>query len=159
MVPKKHKSKRLTINHQKKIHKRSKEKHRKDKRDGKKSPHSRKLKKDPGIPNLLPFKDKILKEVEDHREQIKEERQRQKEARSQLHDKNRALTSAPKTIADLARDAQKRDAAYAEEHGSDSDSDADETVEDAVTGRRDNSKRAYYREFQKVVQHADVILE
>ncbi|KAJ2453623.1 nuclear GTP-binding protein nug1 [Coemansia sp. RSA 2424] len=159
MVPKKHKSKRLTINHQKKIHKRSKEKHRKDKRDGKKSPHSRKLKKDPGIPNLLPFKDKILKEVEDHREQIKEERQRQKEARSQLHDKNRTLTSAPKTIADLARDAQKRDAAYAEEHGSDSDSDADETVEDAVTGRRDNSKRAYYREFQKVVQHADVILE
>ncbi|KAJ2754821.1 nuclear GTP-binding protein nug1 [Coemansia pectinata] len=161
MVPKKHKSKRLTINHQKKIHKRSKEKHRKDKRDGKRSPHGRKLKKDPGIPNLLPFKDKILKEVEDHREQIKEERQRQKEARSQLHDKNRTLApaTAPKTIADLARDAQKRDAAFAEEHGSDSDSDADETTEGAVTGRRDNSKRAYYREFQKVVQHADVILE
>ncbi|KAJ2897413.1 nuclear GTP-binding protein nug1 [Coemansia aciculifera] len=161
MVPKKHKSKRLTINHQKKIHKRSKEKHRKDKRDGKRSPHSRKLKKDPGIPNLLPFKDKILKEVEDHREQIKEERLRQKEARSQLHESNRTLTpaSAPKTIADLARDAKKREAAYEEEHGSDSGSDADETIEGAVTGRRDNSKRAYYREFQKVVQHADVILE
>ncbi|KAJ2007084.1 nuclear GTP-binding protein nug1, partial [Coemansia thaxteri] len=160
MVPKKHKSKRLTINHQKKIHKRSKEKHRKDRRDGRRNPQNRKLKKDPGIPNLLPFKDKILKEIEDHREQIKEERQRQKEARSQLHDKNRTLgTPSPKTIADLARDAQKRDAAYADEHGSDSDSGVDETTEGAVMGRRDNSKRAYYREFQKVVQHADVILE
>ncbi|KAJ1829934.1 nuclear GTP-binding protein nug1, partial [Coemansia sp. RSA 2708] len=41
----------------------------------------------------------------------------------------------------------------------DADSDTQETTEGAVTGRRDNSKRAYYREFQKVVQHADVILE
>ncbi|KAJ1756385.1 nuclear GTP-binding protein nug1, partial [Coemansia sp. RSA 2523] len=58
MVPKKIKSKRLTIKHQKKIHKRASEKHRKDRREAKKNPQKGKLKKDPGIPNLLPFKDK-----------------------------------------------------------------------------------------------------
>lgn len=163
MVPKKHKSKRLSIHQQKKIHRRAREQHRKDRREAKKNPHTRKAKKDPGIPNLLPFKDKVLKEIEEHRENVKEERLRQKEARAKLHEKNRKLdaivSSTPKSIADLARDAQKRDAAYDDEHAMDSDSDLDETAEGAVTGRRDNSKRAYYREFQKVVQNADVILE
>ncbi|KAI8325121.1 P-loop containing nucleoside triphosphate hydrolase protein [Martensiomyces pterosporus] len=160
MVPKKHKSKRLSISQQKKIHKRATEKHRKDRRAAKKNPQRKKLKKDPGIPNILPFKDKILNEIERHREQVKEEKQRQKDARSKLHDKNRQLDKTPKTITELARDAQSRDAAYDEEHSdSDSDSGMRDIAEGAVTGRRDNSKRAYYREFQKVVQHADVILE
>ncbi|KAJ2668109.1 hypothetical protein IWW42_005434, partial [Coemansia sp. RSA 1085] len=52
MVPKKPKSKRLSLKDQKKIHKRATEKHRKDRRDAKKHPQKRK--KDPGIPNLLP---------------------------------------------------------------------------------------------------------
>ncbi|KAJ1965378.1 nuclear GTP-binding protein nug1 [Dipsacomyces acuminosporus] len=160
MVPKKHKSKRTSIGQQKRIHKRAVEKRRKDRKEAKKNPQRKKLKKDPGIPNLFPFKDKILGQIEQHREQLKEEKQRQKDARSKLHDKNRKLDSAPKSIAELARDAQSRDAAYDEEH-SDSDSDFGmrDISEGAVTGRRDNSKRAYYREFQKVVQHADVILE
>ncbi|KAJ1870936.1 nuclear GTP-binding protein nug1 [Coemansia sp. RSA 990] len=154
MVPKKPKSKRLSLKDQKKIHKRATEKHRKDRRDAKKHPQKRK--KDPGIPNLLPFKDKVLQQIEEHREQVKQDKLRQKDARSQLHDKNRNLDSVPRTIAELALNAQKRDAAY--ENAIDSDDD-DEVAEAAVVGRRDNSKRAYYREFQKVVQHADVILE
>ncbi|KAJ1815208.1 nuclear GTP-binding protein nug1 [Coemansia sp. RSA 2599] len=160
MVPKKHKSKRLSLKQQKKIHTRAKEKHRKDRREAKKNPQHKKLKKDPGIPNLLPFKDKVLKEIENHREAVKEEKQRQRDARSQLHNNNRQLDILPKSMADLAKDAQKRDAAYEMEHDdSDSDMDTQEISEGAVSGRRDNSKRAYYREFQKVVQHADVILE
>ncbi|KAJ2849417.1 nuclear GTP-binding protein nug1 [Coemansia brasiliensis] len=158
MVPKKPKSKRLSIKDQKKIHKRATEKHRKDRRDAKRNPQKRKLKKDPGIPNLLPFKDKVLQQIEEHREQVKQDKLRQKEARSQLHDKNRNLDTAPKTIAELAKSAQKRDAAY-ESARMDSDMDDNEVAEGAVVGRRDNSKRAYYREFQKVVQHADVILQ
>ncbi|KAJ2159004.1 nuclear GTP-binding protein nug1 [Coemansia sp. RSA 552] len=158
MVPKKHKSKRLTIKQQKKIGKKATEKRRKDRREARKHPQSRKLKKDPGIPNILPFKDKVLQQIEEHREQAKVDKQRQKEARAKLHDKNRNLAGTPKTIAELASDAQRRDAAF-EDAQQDSDSDVLETVEGAVSGRRDNSKRAYYREFQKVVQHADVILE
>ncbi|KAJ1721655.1 nuclear GTP-binding protein nug1 [Coemansia erecta] len=159
MVPKKHKSKRLTIKQQKKIHTRAREKHRKDRREAKKNPQRKKIKKDPGIPNLLPFKDKVLKEIEDHREAVREEKQRQKDARNQLHNNNRNLDVTPKTLAELASDAQRRDAAYELEHDSDAEMDVAEIAEGAVVGRRDNSKRAYYREFQKVVQHADVILE
>ncbi|KAJ2238343.1 nuclear GTP-binding protein nug1 [Coemansia sp. RSA 1722] len=160
MVPKKHKSKRLSLKQQKKIHTRATEKHRKDRREARKNPQRKKLNKDPGIPNLLPFKDKVLKEIEDHREAVKEEKQRQRDARGQVHNNNRQLDILPKTMADLAKDAQKRDAAYDLEHDdSDSDMDTQEISEGAISGRRDNSKRAYYREFQKVVQHADVILE
>ncbi|KAJ2083292.1 nuclear GTP-binding protein nug1 [Coemansia sp. RSA 988] len=158
MVPKKHKSKRQSLKQQHKIRKRSVEKHRKDRRDAKRNPQKSKLKKDPGIPSLLPFKDKILQQVEEHREQIKLDKQRQKDARSQLHDMNRNLTPAPSNLAELASDAQKRSAAY-EDAQQDSDSDAQEIAEGTVSGARDNSKRAYYREFHKVVQHADVILE
>ncbi|KAJ2316342.1 nuclear GTP-binding protein nug1 [Coemansia sp. RSA 2704] len=158
MVPKKTKSKRLTLKHQKKVHRKAAETNRKNRRDAKKNPQKRKLKKDPGIPNLLPFKDKVLQQIEEHREQARQDKERQREARSNLHNLNRNLDSTPKSIAELAKNAQKRDAAFENAH-MDADSDTQETTEGAVTGRRDNSKRAYYREFQKVVQHADVILE
>lgn len=38
--------------------------------------------------------------------------------------------------------------------------DGDKTIVDAAaTGQKDNSKKAYYREFRKVLENADVILE
>ncbi|KAJ1667926.1 nuclear GTP-binding protein nug1 [Coemansia sp. RSA 1813] len=158
MVPKKHKSKRLSLKQKSKINKRATEKHRKDRRDSKKNPHNKKMKKDPGIPNLLPFKDKILKQIDDHRERVEEEKKRQKDARSQLHDKNRNINGPSMTMTELAREAQKRGSAF-EDTQDGLDSDEREIVEGTVAGRKDNSKRAYYREFQKVVQNADVILE
>ncbi|KAJ2664166.1 nuclear GTP-binding protein nug1 [Coemansia sp. RSA 1200] len=157
MVPKKHKSKRLPLKQQQKIRKRAAEKHRKDRRESKKNPQRKKLQKDPGIPNLLPFKDKILQQIDDHRERVEEEKKRQKDARSKLHDKNRSISTSM-TMAELAREAQKRGSAFEtaqDEYGT----EEREIVEGAVAGRKDNSKRAYYREFQKVVQNADVILE
>ncbi|KAJ2518320.1 nuclear GTP-binding protein nug1 [Coemansia sp. RSA 1939] len=158
MVPKKHKSKRLPLKQQQKIRKRATEKHRKDRRESKKNPQRKKLQKDPGIPNLLPFKDKILQQIDDHRERVEEEKKRQKDARSKLHDKNRSISNTSMTMAELAREAQKRGSAFEtaqDEYGT----EEREIVEGAVAGRKDNSKRAYYREFQKVVQNADVILE
>jgi nuclear GTP-binding protein len=57
-----------------KIEKASSAKQKKARKDGKKNPEWRsRLKKDPGIPNLFPYKDKILAEIEETRRRKAEE--------------------------------------------------------------------------------------
>jgi nuclear GTP-binding protein len=60
MVAKKAKSKRIESRQQYKIVKRAAEKHRKDRKAAKKNPVRKVLKKDPGIPNMFPFKEKLI---------------------------------------------------------------------------------------------------
>lgn len=64
-----------------KIEKASAAKKRKDRKEAKNNPqwHSR-LKKDPGIPNLFPFKDKILEEIEEKKRKKAEDAQRLRDA-------------------------------------------------------------------------------
>ena len=59
------------------------------------------LKKDPGIPNLFPFKEQLLKQMEDRKLRSEEERVRQKLQRQKEHAKRRSLQG-------LQNDAQKR---------------------------------------------------
>ncbi|CAI6240074.1 unnamed protein product [Periconia digitata] len=67
------KSKRVPVRLRNKIEKSSAAKQRKNRKEAKKNPQWRsKTKKDPGIPNLFPFKDKILAEIEEKR-RLKEE--------------------------------------------------------------------------------------
>lgn len=64
-----------------KIQKASAAKQRKERKLAKKNPEWRsKLKKDPGIPNLFPYKEKLLQKIEDDRIRRKEEEQRRREA-------------------------------------------------------------------------------
>ncbi|KAK4168623.1 putative nuclear GTP-binding protein [Cladorrhinum sp. PSN259] len=78
--PKKPKSKRQTVRLRHKIQKASANKQRKDRKLAKKNPQWKsKLKKDPGIPNLFPYKEKLLHEIEESRIKKKEELQRRKE--------------------------------------------------------------------------------
>ncbi|KAM0457773.1 hypothetical protein ACHAPV_006670 [Trichoderma viride] len=73
-------SKRTTTRLRNKIQKASAAKQRKDRKLAKKNPEWRsKLKKDPGIPNLFPYKEKILEEIEQKRAKKAEEAQRKKE--------------------------------------------------------------------------------
>ncbi|KAA8652065.1 hypothetical protein EYZ11_012986 [Aspergillus tanneri] len=70
-------SKRTPVRLRHKIEKASAAKQRKQKKLAKKDPTWRsKLKKDPGIPNLFPHKDKILHEIEEKRRMKAEEQQR-----------------------------------------------------------------------------------
>ncbi|KAM3550381.1 hypothetical protein MY1884_008276 [Beauveria asiatica] len=78
--PKKPNSKRGTSRLRHKIVKASAAKQRKDRKLAKKNPEWRpKLKKDPGIPNLFPYKEKLLQEIEEKRMKKLEEARRRKE--------------------------------------------------------------------------------
>lgn len=78
--PKKPKSKRTPVRLRHKIEKASAAKQRKAKKEAKKNPQWKsKLKKDPGIPNLFPYKEKILHEIEEARRRKQEEQQRRRE--------------------------------------------------------------------------------
>ncbi len=59
------------------------------------------LKKDPGIPNLFPFKEQLLKQMEDRKARIEETKVKQKAQRQKEHAKRRSLQG-------LTNDAQKR---------------------------------------------------
>ncbi|AEO54132.1 hypothetical protein MYCTH_2296320 [Thermothelomyces thermophilus ATCC 42464] len=78
--PKKPKSKRTPVRLRHKIEKASAAKQRKARKLAKKNPQWRsKLKKDPGIPNLFPYKEKLLHQIEETRIRKKEEQQRRRE--------------------------------------------------------------------------------
>ncbi|OIW34754.1 hypothetical protein CONLIGDRAFT_639093 [Coniochaeta ligniaria NRRL 30616] len=78
--PGKKKSKRTPVRLRHKIEKASVAKQKKARKLAKKNPEWRsKLKKDPGIPNLFPYKEKLLQQIEADRERRKEEQQRRKE--------------------------------------------------------------------------------
>lgn len=75
------KSKRGTTRLRHKIEKKSAAKQRKDRKLAKSNPEWRsKLKKDPGIPNLFPYKERLLAEIEEKRVRKEEEARKRKEA-------------------------------------------------------------------------------
>ncbi|KAI8824045.1 P-loop containing nucleoside triphosphate hydrolase protein [Fimicolochytrium jonesii] len=119
----------------------------------------KKLKKDPGIPSLLPFKDKLLRQAEATKKKAAEEKLRQQNDRKTLQSKNRPLTNAT-DLATLAQDAASRSHTFDASQPALEDSFSLGTAVDAAAaGLKDNSRKAYYREFKKVVENADVILE
>jgi nuclear GTP-binding protein len=58
-------SKRLPASHKYKVQKKVAEYRRKARKEAKKNPNRRKLKKDPGIPNLFPFKEKLMLQAQE----------------------------------------------------------------------------------------------
>ncbi|KAH0544104.1 hypothetical protein FGG08_001722 [Glutinoglossum americanum] len=79
-IPPEPKSKRTPVRLRHKIEKASAAKQRKDRRSAKKNPEWRsRLKKDPGIPNLFPYKDRLLGEIEEKKRLKQEEAARLRE--------------------------------------------------------------------------------
>ncbi|KIW14998.1 hypothetical protein PV08_07785 [Exophiala spinifera] len=75
------KSKRTPVRLRHKIEKASAAKQRKARKEDKKNPQWKsRLKKDPGIPNLFPFKEKLLEEIEEKKRQKAENAQRLRDA-------------------------------------------------------------------------------
>ncbi|KAJ1975354.1 nuclear GTP-binding protein nug1 [Dimargaris xerosporica] len=159
MVPKKAKSKRATTKHRSKVQRKVNEHQRKVRRDNKLNP--KRVRKDPGIPNLWPFKEKLLNDIEREKQRVAAEKQRQRDpAAANLAGGIKNAT----TMGDLVQHAQDSALQYDADqdttlHANDENDDSHVLTEEAVHGRKDSSMRAYYREFRKVVDNADVILE
>ncbi|KAJ3088509.1 Guanine nucleotide-binding protein-like 3 [Physocladia obscura] len=147
MVARRAKSKRQPASKQYKIRANVNEHERKMRKEAKLNPHKKKLKKDPGIPSLLPFKEKLLQQIEETKRRNEAEKLTAKSERNSL--------------ASLARDAARRGSAFDFKNDDSNGGGFNGSFngEAAAIGRKDNSKKAYYREFRKVVEQADVILQ
>ncbi|KAI9172081.1 Nuclear GTP-binding [Paramyrothecium foliicola] len=115
------KSKRQTSRLRHKIEKASAAKQKKQRKLAKKNPEWRsKLKKDPGIPNLFPYKEKLLEEIEEKRLKKAEEAQKRKE-----------LAKAAKTGAQSKDEEELADAAVGADDVESDDEDMDEDVDES----------------------------
>lgn len=132
------------------------------------------------VPNICPFKEEILKEVEEVKKRQEEERKKRKEMlKLEREQKFKSLES-------MVEDAEMRDAVHTALHGEIVQNDSEvrnyvlflfifflnlkmsikrlnsgfclqKTYKQATT--KENSLKAYFKEFKKVIENADVILE
>jgi len=138
---KKSKSRRETLKHKYKVVKKVKEHHRKLRKEARKNGTVNKGPKDPGIPNAWPFKEDLLKGLQASKERAK---QRQNALRQiNMHQ------SEENEMNKMQANAERQEAEY-QEH-------------ERVTGDGahyvDYSVKAFYKDFAKVVEASDVIIE
>jgi len=148
-------SKRQTIKLRNKIEKKVRDHGRKLKKDKKKHPEKyRQSKKDPGVPNECPFKDKIIAEakivVAANKAHQEKRRIELKELRKQAKE-NQTKQLRGQSLESLLAKAQHKAAVFEKGQG----------IQASATekGLTDRSAKAYYKEFRKVVEAADVVLE
>ncbi|XP_026751070.2 guanine nucleotide-binding protein-like 3 homolog [Galleria mellonella] len=139
-----------------KIEKKVREHNRKLKKEAKKNPKSKKP-KPVQIPNICPFKEDILKEVEAMKKHKEEERQKRKELaklekQKKLEEKKNSNISMDTLVANAEARGKVHDAFKANDNETDQ-------VEFGKDRRQENSLKTYYREFKKVISEAEVILE
>ncbi|XP_026532060.1 guanine nucleotide-binding protein-like 3-like protein [Notechis scutatus] len=124
----------------------------KQKKSSKKSKHSKKKeskshrKKDSGVPQLSRFKEHVKKELALKQKRVKEMQERQQMARQKEISRFRSLEG-------LQKDALHRQQCFEQK-----EMDLKQLAKHALL-EKDSSCKAYYKEFRKVIEAADVILE
>uniref|UniRef100_T1HBR5 Guanine nucleotide-binding protein-like 3 homolog n=1 Tax=Rhodnius prolixus TaxID=13249 RepID=T1HBR5_RHOPR len=148
----KKKSKRVPARLRYKIEKKVREHNRKIKKETKKNTKKSGKPKVISIPNACPFKNDILKEVEELKKKKEEEKQRQRALWKEEREKLKMLEQGKGNLEEFKNKAEVKQQIHeafkppVEE-------------EKPIFTKREGSLRAYYREFKKVVEAADVILE
>ncbi|KAH8330744.1 hypothetical protein KR067_007116, partial [Drosophila pandora] len=146
------KSKRLTGRLKHKIEKKVRDHNRKERRAAKKTTKKgSKKQKLIQIPNICPFKDEILKEVEEAKQRQEAERLARREAFKVEKEQNKF-----KSLESMVEDADMRSTVHGIMHENDED-DNEKKYKNAVT--KEQSLKQYFKEFRKVIENADVVLE
>jgi len=138
---KKSKSRRETLKHKYKVIKKVKEHHRKLRKDARKNGTVNKGPKDPGIPNAWPFKEDLLKGLQASKDRAKQRQNALRQIQMQQTEENE--------MSRMQADAERQEADY-QEH---------ERVSGDGAHYVDYSIRAFYKDFAKVVEASDVIIE
>lgn len=108
------------------------------------------------VPNICPFKEDILKEVEEFKKRKEDERKKLKEAArlERMKAKEETKTQAG-TLDGLLQDAENKNKLH---DNLTIPASNNESISE-MNGNSESSLKAYYKEFKKVIQEADVILE
>ncbi|KAM0792755.1 hypothetical protein ACM66B_002529 [Microbotryomycetes sp. NB124-2] len=140
-------SRRMGTAMREKITRKAAEKRRKDKKAGKKDVTWRSNKpKDPGIPNSFPYKDQLLAEQQQQKQQLEDEK----------HARREALKNG--TSATLASTAALAAAISAESSAFD-DEDEDADMDEREAQVQDSSLKLHAKSLRKVLEASDVVLE
>lgn len=152
----KKRSKRIPTAIRAKAEKKVREHNRKLKKERRLRPGSfkNKAKKDPGIPNDCPFKEAILQDVAEARRRKQEEKDQRRQTIRQRRLEGQGGTLGADNLTDLVQQAQFKTGQH-----EDRDMDDDDAKESANEGMGERSAKAFYKEFAKVVDAADVILQ
>ncbi|KAK9966592.1 hypothetical protein ABG768_003694 [Culter alburnus] len=103
-------------------------------------------KKDPGVPNVRSFKEHSQRQAELRKQRLEEQQERQRLSREKEMMKRRSLDSFQKDIQARQREFEQKEIQM-------------QNLEKNVNFETENSRKAYCREFKKVIEAADVILE
>ncbi|XP_066566209.1 guanine nucleotide-binding protein-like 3-like protein [Amia ocellicauda] len=102
--------------------------------------------KDQGVPNVQHFKQRAQRQAELRKKRLEELQEKQKASREKELMKRRSLDG-------FQRDAQRRQQEFEQKESQ------MRGLEKLVNFETENSRKAYYREFKKVIEAADVVLE
>lgn len=142
-----------------KILKKVREHKRKVRKEAKKNPKGKSLKsKMIQIPNICPFKEDILKEVAEHKQRQEEEKQQRRDQwKLERIQEKQKTKEQKKSLDEMVEDATMRDAIHDALYDPTEKNDTGKVYK----GEKNTecSLRAYFKEFRKVIENADVVLE
>ncbi|CAF0819025.1 unnamed protein product [Didymodactylos carnosus] len=148
------KSKRVTCAHRYSIQKKVRDHKKKMRKEAKKHPErTKKRSKDFKIPKLAPFKEELLQEAEQAKKKKEEEKELKKHQR--ILQKQKQQQQRPTTLESLVNDAQKRQIHFAQQH----DNDDQEQSADKSAFMQEKSRKIFYKEFKKVVDASDIVIQ
>ncbi|CAF0854310.1 unnamed protein product [Rotaria sp. Silwood1] len=116
--------------------------------------HKKKKSKDIKIPKLAPFKNELLQQAEEAKKQLEQERQLKKQQRALARKQQKA--ERPKSLESMINDVERRQDVFDHEQILTNDQ---MHLSTEVGEGDERSRKTYYREFKKVVDASDIIIQ